>query len=256
MRIRVGLIAAAVLPLGLLAGCTSSGGTSKQESTKTAAAITSPTALAAKLGTSLDALTSAHLAIDAGSLGGKSTADVLLQDGRATATDVHLTQGGAELEVITAGGKSYAKLPTTKDAAKPWVLVSPTSTNPVVKTLATSLSVADVTSSLSVVSGMVGSATGLQDKGTDTVNGARAKHYVMQLDPSKGTGDAELDGLLKSLGSTKLPVDLWLDEQIRPVKFTITISLGNAKLPVTVNVGSFNAPLTITAPPASDVSTG
>ncbi|MGH3630989.1 MAG: hypothetical protein ACRDRL_26545, partial [Sciscionella sp.] len=106
MRTRLRLIAVAVLGTTLAAGCSSSGG-SKPHDDKAPDA----TALAAKLNTSLNALTSAHLTIDAGSLGGNSTADVLLSKGHATATDVHLTQGGADIEVRTVDGKSYAKLP-------------------------------------------------------------------------------------------------------------------------------------------------
>lgn len=249
MRTRLRLVAVAVLATTLAAGCSSSGG-KKHEDARSA----DPSALAAQLNTALNALTSAHLAIAAGSLGGDSTADVLLSKGHATATDVHLTQAGEPIEVVTVDGKSYAKIAAA--GGKPWVLVSADSSNAVAKSLATSLSVADVTTSLSVVSGLVASANGLQDKGTASVDGVTTTHYVMTIDPGKGTGSAQLDGLLKSLGGSQIPVDLWLDDQSRPIRFTISISLGSTKLPVTVDVSRFDARLKITAPPAAEVSSG
>jgi len=63
------LLAAALLPAAL-AGCSSSSSGAPTGRT------VEPAALAARLDTALTALTSAHLDIDAGALGGTSTADV------------------------------------------------------------------------------------------------------------------------------------------------------------------------------------
>jgi hypothetical protein len=242
------LLAAALLPAVLVGCSSSSSGASVGKSVE-------PAALAGRLDTALTSLTSAHLDIDAGALGGKSTADVQLADGRSTATDVHLTQSGQQVEVVTVGDAGYAKIPAAaNDSGKPWVAVEDNSHNAIAESLATTVSVADVTTSLSVVSGLVRSAADVREVGSDRAGGVAATRYTMKLNPQKGTGNSTLDGLLKTLGSTSIPVDLWLDGSDRPVKFTLHIALGGTALPVTVAISRFDAPLTITAPPSAEVS--
>jgi hypothetical protein len=257
----VAAVAAIATSVTLLAGCSPSSapsakgtgaGTGVTSAAGTAGSGVDAATLAARLNTALTGLTSAHMQIDAGSLGGTSTADLTLADGHATATDVHLTTSGQQVEVITVGSDSYVK--TASDAAKPWIAVTPDSSNPIVKSLASGFSVATLTSSLSALSGMLKSSSGLQDKGTEQIDGVSTTHYAMQLDPAKGTGDAQLDGLLALLGKTALPIDLWLDGQHRPVQLVIHVSLAGTADPVTVQISKFDAPVTITAPPADQIS--
>lgn len=258
--------AAAVLAASVtaLAGCTSSSSPAKPGSgaahttgTPSAAAgagaSADASALAGQLNSALDALTSAHLAIDAGTLGGTSTADVKLADGHATATDTHLSAGGQQVQVVTVGSNSYVKLSKAPDPARPWLAITPNSANPVVKALASGFSVASLTSSLSALGGLLGSSSDLRNEGSAQVGGVASTHYTMQLDPAKGTGNAQLDGVLALLGTAKLPVELWLDGQHRPVQLIIHVSLAGSSFPITVQVGDFDAPLTITAPPAAQI---
>ena len=242
---RTALLACSTAAVVLVAGCSSSGSHPKASGSGVSAAT-----LADKVSAALDGLTSAHLDIDTGSLGGKSTADVQLKAGAATATDVHLTESGTPVEVVTVGGKSYAKLPNA--SGKPWLPVSATSSNATVKSLATTPGVTDVLTSLSVVSGLVRSAQDVADKGTDSTG----HHYTLSIDPKKGTGNPRLDGMLSLLGSTKIPADLWLDAKTRPVKVVLHIAFGSGNFPVTVLASNVDAPLTITAPSAAEVGTG
>ncbi len=248
-------IAVLALAATLLAGCSASKSPSGStgHSGSPAASSVGAASFAGRLDTALNALTSAHLDVDAGAFGGKSTADVALKDGHATAIDVHLTSGGQQVELITVGGTSYAKLSGTASSAKPWQIVSASSKNPVIQGLATGVNVATMTSSLSVIAGLVRSSSDLHSLGSEQVDGVATTHYTMKLDPTKKTGNAQLDGLLSSLGSTKIPVDLWLDSDNRPVKFIIHVALGGTDFPVTADVSKFDAPVSITAPPASQV---
>ena len=248
----VRLTAAALLAPVLVAGCTSSKPKAAANSSTTSAAA----ALAAQLGTALNSLTSAHLTIDAGALGGTSSADVALSNGSVTGTDATVSENGVQVELVTVGGTSYAKIPTTANpSGKPWVAVSATSSNAIAKALATQTGVADITGSLSVIPKLVAGASALQDKGKDAVDGVSAEHYTMKIDPTKPSGSAGIDSLLHALGSAPVTVELWVDAQTRPVKLVIDIALGSAAFPVTVGVSKFDAPVTITAPPAAQVST-
>jgi hypothetical protein len=266
-RLAVALtVAATVLSGTALAGCSSSSPSSPPSTTAgtTGANVTGPTtasgstgasALADRVGAALNALTSVHLDIDAGGLGGKSTADIMLANGHATATDAHLTENGQQVEMITVGGQSYAKLPAANNpSGKPWLEIGSDSTNPMINSLTSGLNIAAMASSLGVVTALMRGSTGLQDKGADTVNGVSATHYVMLLSPKKKTGNAQLDSLLSSLGGSEIPLEFWLDSSDRPVQFVIHASFAGTSFPVTVQASKFNAPLSITAPPASQVS--
>jgi hypothetical protein len=261
MRTRLIAGIAALATVALLAGCSGSPahdaaatGTGNS-STGASGSTISVTALAQHLDAALNQLTSAHLDVDAGGLGGKSTADVALSGGHATASDVHLTEQGQPVEEITVGGTSYVKVPGAS-GGKPWVQVSPTSGNPIAKALATGISVAGLTSSLGIVTDLVRSSSDLAVTGREQVGGGAATHYTMKLNPKRATGSSQLTGLLAVLGSSPVPVDLWLDGKDRPVKFTIHVSLGGVALPVTVQVSRFDAPVSIAAPPAGQIATG
>ena len=256
-RLVTALALAGLLASGpALAGCSSSSGTSKHGTGTTSASTTAvdPSALAGQLDSALDALTSAHLEIDAGALGGQSSADVALKDGHATATDVHLSANGQPVELITIGDTSYAKLPTAAEPGKPWTKFA-AGTSPSIPGLGSGLTVTSLASSLSVVTGLVKSSSDLTNAGTAQVGGVTTTHYTMKLNPKAGTGNSQLDSLLGLLGSTQIPVDVWLDAQHRPVRFTIQVSVGGAGFPITVQVSKFDAPVSISPPPAAQVAT-
>jgi hypothetical protein len=234
--IRARLLTAVLLVPGLVAGCSSS--TPK----KAGGSSVAPSALAGTVDSALAGMTSAHLDIDAGSLGGTSTADVQLDHGAAKATDVHLTVSGTQVEVVSVGGTSYAKVP---GAVKPWVVVSPDSSNAIAKSLATNTGVTDVLTSLSVLTGLVRSSSDVHRDGA---------HYTFTLHPQHGTGNAKLDSMLQLLGSTPVPAELWLDGSNRPQKLVLHIALGGSQFPITVGISKVNAPVSIQAPPASEVA--
>jgi hypothetical protein len=257
-----------VLAVGLLvpvlvAACTSSakpgksaGTSSTGGSTGSAGAAVDARTLAANMTRAVDAVTSAHLDIDTGSLAGRSSADLALTNGRTTASDITLTEGGHDVEVVTVGGKSYAKAPAgTTTSGKPWLLVSADSGNAFAKELAATLSLMNAATSLTAVTVFVATAQTFQDKGSDPVNGQPATHYALTVDPSKGSPDPDLAQLLQLLGRTPLPVDVWVDAKNRPVKFSVAVSLGGQKVAITALVSKFDAPLHVTAPPSADVAT-
>ncbi|MEO6886570.1 MAG: hypothetical protein ABI232_09845 [Jatrophihabitantaceae bacterium] len=251
-----GLALSITLAAGLVAGCSSSSNkptpnTSGAPVPSTSAAP-SATELAAMMTTALQSLTSAHVDVDAGVLGGTSTADVKLSDGVTQATDVKLNQSGQDIEVITADGKSYAKVSGT---SKPWTLVSPTSSNPVVKSFASSINVAGIVTELASIVKLIGTGTDVHSLGTDQVRDAPAAHYSMTINPQSGGGDPALGQVLASLGNTPLPIQLWLDAQSRPVKVSLAIPLGAKPITISATISDFDAALTITAPPADQVST-
>lgn len=203
-------------------------------------------ALAATIAKGLAGLTSAHLVVDAGSLGGKSAGNFAYRDGIATASDVVLDNGADTTRIITIGNTSYAQLPKARNTTgKPWVIVSATSKNEFVRALASSVTLSKAAGSLPAVADLAGTASSVVDKGSG--------HYALVIDPTHSSGTT-LGVLLADIGQKTVPVDVYLDSAGRPVKVRITVVLGKQTMLFRVDASRFNAPLHISAPAANQVS--
>ena len=244
------LLAAALAGLTVVSGCSSSGGGAPSSS---AAASTAPNAqaqaLAAKLRAGTSGLTSAHIKVVAGSLGGTSEGDVTFQHGAATASDITLNQSGST-RIVTIGDTSYAKLPGGRNTSgKPWVVVSNDTSNEFVRALVGQVAIIKAAVSVPAISALVAEATSVRDLGAS----ATGHHYAISLDMDR-VKQSTLGAQLATLGTDPLPVDLYLDPKNRPVEIKISARLGTQPLPITITAGDFNAPVTITAPPANEVA--
>jgi hypothetical protein len=246
MRLRA-LIAATAL---LVAACTSSGGSGTSSAPPTSSASSKlATTVADAMRKGMAAVTSAHLVIDTGSLGGKSVGDVKYSSGQATASQLTINAGGTA-HIVTVGDTTYAKLPPGRNTTgKPWVVVSNDSTNEFVRALSSQVSLVKAATSLPAVADAVGTATSITDKGTTS----QGHDYALQLDPAK-ISDPNLGGALRDLGENPVPVTLVLDKSARPAQIKILVKLGTSSFPIVIDVSQFNAPLTITAPPADQVA--
>lgn len=208
-------------------------------------------ALAATMRKGMAGLTSAHVVVDAGALGGKSVGDVSYSGGQATASDITLNAGG-KARIVTVGGTSYAMLPPGRNTTgKPWVVVSPTSSNEFVRALSSQVTISKAASSLPAIADVVANAAAVSDKGQVSAG----HHYAMQVDPAK-VGDATLGSMLRDLGENPVPVQLVLDKTGRPVLIKIAVALGTQNFAIVITVSRFNAPLHISAPPSSQVTGG
>ena len=246
MRLRA-LFAATAL---LVAGCTSSGGSgtsSAPPSTSSSSKLAGTVADTMRKG--LAGVTSAHLVIDAGGLGGTSTGDVKYSNGQATASRLTVNAGGTA-HLVTVGDTTYAQLPPGRNTTgKPWVIVSADSNNEFVRALSSQVSLVKAATSLPAIADAVGTAPSITDKGTT----AQGHAYSLQLDPGK-ISDSSLGGALRDLGENPVPVTLLLDKSGRPTQIKIAVKLGSSSFPIVIDVSKFNAPLTITAPPADQVA--
>jgi hypothetical protein len=247
MRLRL-LLAATGL---LVAGCTSSGtgGSSSAATGPSGGASPLATKVAGMMRTGMAHVTSAHLVIDAGGLGGKSVGDVTYSNGQATASRLTLDAGGTAT-IVTVGDTTYAKLPAGRNTSgKPWIVVTPDSNNEFVRALSSQVSLTKAATSLPAIADAVGTASSITDKGTT----GQGHVYDLQLDPAK-ISDADLGAALRDLGENPVPVTLVLDPSSRPTQIKIAVKLGSSSFPIVIDVSNFNAALRITAPPADQVA--
>jgi hypothetical protein len=230
-----------VLIMLALAGCSSSGGS--HHPSASASSTLSAAAVADKIRGGLAGLTSAHIDVDAGALGGTSSGDFTFADGVATASRITLGSGSDKTEVITVGNTSYAKLPAGRNTSgKAWVKVSQDSSNEFVRGLAGTLSVTRAAASLPAIADLAATATSVKADGNT---------YTLLIDPSKSSGTT-LGTLLGATGQSTVPVQVTLDDKGRPVRIRVDLKLGN----VDITISDFDAPVHIGAPPADQVASG
>lgn len=265
-RAVVGLLLAA--GLASAAGCTSSsssGGTTSTPPPSSTSPSSGPSAtptgttvsagsLASRLQGALARATSVHLVLStavAGSSSIRGSGDVALDSGTISRADITegLPGGLGSVRLLVAGGKTYAELPAgLSPKGKPWTLLSPSSSQPLVAQLATTVdSVLSVASPSTVVS-FVRAASSVRDLGTSTVDGGTARHYRVVIDASR------LPAGLSAGSSKDVPVDLFVDRTGRPVRVSGSLELSGARIAPTVTLSDYDEAVSISTPPASQVS--
>jgi hypothetical protein len=215
--------------------------------------------LAAFLREGTASIRSAHLELEVDAAGNKitGTGNETLSQGRADAFDLTETIPGiGDIRVLMVDEQTYVQLPAgLNPSAKPWLLISTDSANPVVQQLATSLQSVTSSSSLDQYTAFTEAAT-VKLVGTEQVDGVPATHYALTVDVTRLPNDTPGRSDLLTAGLVKLPVDLWVDEKGRPVKVSEELTVQNQKVTTLVTLGDFDEKVTITAPPPDQVATG
>jgi hypothetical protein len=265
--------AAAALCAALLAsGCgaaTSSGGSSGGGSGSPSPSTSSPGAsitvkqLAAKIQAGTRALTSARIGMTS-ELGGhvelRMTGAEQVKNGAATAMELNDRLGSTATSVRVIGDRLYIKLPAAAAASgKSWLEVSTTSSNPMLRRLASQLASAREQAATNQYGPLVASASAVRTVGPETVGGVPTTHYRLQIDPAKEHNpllSATEFRVMKRLGLRSVPVDMWLDAQGRPVKVVDRLRVYGHDVVTTITLGGFDQPVHIVAPPAGETATG
>lgn len=218
-------------------------------------------ALGTKLQSAVTAIKSAHLSLDVTAAGQSLTGggDEKLDNGRLVALDLTESLPGntGEVRIIVADGKTYAKLPAAYNkSGKPYLLVTPDSTNPVVQQLASSLDSALAAASPGSVSAFLTAAASVKSKGSATVDGVRTTHYSVVVNVAKLPDSVPGREALRSSGVKTVPIELYLDDKSRPVKVTEDFKIQDQQISTTAKISAFDQPVSISAPPADQVATG
>jgi hypothetical protein len=95
--------------------------------------------------------------------------------------------------------------------------------------------------------------------GTETIQGERMTHYHSQVDLANiahipADQRPAVQKLLKAAGTSRLPVDVWVDSQHMLRRETMTLPLGKgASARLSVDLSQFGSPVDIEPPSADDV---
>jgi hypothetical protein len=253
-----------VSPAILVSACTSSGSPNNGDSTPAAGTDPAPSGvsisaheLSAHLKSSVADVDSVHtevgVSLSAQQLAGSGVEQ--LSDGRLVALDLtEQLAGVGDIRIVYVGGRTYAKLPISMNTSgKPFLVVSRTSSNATISTLAPYLDSVLSAVSLGSASVLTGAAKSIELKGTEQVRGITATHYAVQVEiaklPDTYPGKAELE----AGGARTLPLDLYVDAHGRPVKVAPHLTVQGQDVPITAEYSDYGTPVHIAAPPASQV---
>jgi hypothetical protein len=252
----------------MLAACGSSTGKASTPATSTGRASATahvtttgpvtPAELAVTLQAGAQRVTSAHLTLssavrDQSILSAEG--DEMLVGGKLTAMRLNEKVAGTNLTLLLVDGGVYLKLPANAVSnGKPWVKATAGSTNPALKKLAAAVSSLEESASLRQYGSLTEAASLLRTIAVEQLNGVAVTHYSMLVDATKVHNAALTEAMKKAFvkaGITKIPVDLWVDEQGRTVKMAERFRVQGETLSVDMSLTRINQPVSIVAPPAS-----
>ncbi len=241
-----------LLAVALLGACTS--GSSWRGGATPSGLPTTAAGLSARIVAASAAVTSAHLRVKLNLSGATASGAGAekLSNSTLQALDISLTLPGAgDVRVVHADGSTYAKLPALLNpSGKPYVAVTPGSSNPTVELLAPYVGAALTAVSPGELGKLVAAAPSVHVVGKETVANVATTHDTVKVDPAKldSATRAELD-----LGGLQLPLDLWVAHDGKLVRVLLGLTVAGQQVPVDVTFTGYNAPVTITAPPADQI---
>ncbi|KAA0932264.1 DUF7537 family lipoprotein [Streptomyces apricus] len=176
-----------------------------------------------------------------------------LEDGDSTMT---MTAQGQKIEQRILDGVVYQKAPAGQRArlglpdGKTWMKIDPAKLN------GSGGQVNDPAESFGFTEGVTD--RDVTKVGTETIDGTRTTHYRVKVavkDLAKGD-QAKADQLEKQLGTSTLPLEMWLDDEGRLRQETIELTLAPQKVTstTTLKFTDFGTEANVEAPPAKDTA--
>ena len=226
----------------------------------TSAATVTPAQIASMMQAGVAGVSSAHLAWES-----KAGDEVLLamqgdeqlSAGKVIAMDLRETQAGDVIRMLVVDGKAYVNVESGPDATgKTWILASPTSKNPTLKALASSIATAQQSGAADAYGVFVLAAGSAKKVGPEQIAGQPTTRYTVTVDLRKVHSPlitTEIRQAMAEAGISTIPLDLWLDDKGRPQKVVDVITADGQRATNSVTLTKYNEPVTITPPPAADV---
>ena len=136
------------------------------------------------------------------------------------------------------------------------MLVTTNSSNAAIRQLAQSINSSIQSASVDSASIFARAAASVKTVGKEQVAGVDTTHYAVVVDPTKLPATLPGKSALNTAGIKSIPVDIYVDDQGRPVQVTENLTVAGKKTSTKAMISRYNKPVTISAPPASQVQTG
>ena len=191
-----------------------------------------------------------------------------LSGGKVVAYDMTMTVKGSgqdiSFEMRLIDGKAYlgGSILTELGAGnKKWALISTTSSNAGIRTMANAMSGYLDSANAAQYNAYAQAATSITDEGTTTVGSIPAHQYKLEVDVAalaksiSGSSATSMKTLAGS-GIKSIPVTLALDSSDRVVDAKSSIAVSGVTEDTDFKITAYDGPVSIDAPAAADVYTG
>ena len=287
MRLRVGavLLAAAAI---VAAGCGGGGGGESSTSSSTSSTTTTTSDAKALLAAAPQKVQDANsskisfsISIDSDALANELTIpgsgefDYAAKEGRLTMDYGDVLKaagenGSGEMEILTHGDVYYLKWPLLSKAvgaSTPWISFDVTKLDQISGLDTSSLRQINQSDPSQTLVYLKAAGT-VEEQGTEDIDGVSTTKYHAIVDVDKiadlAPADkreavaASVESLKEQYGITKLPMDVWLDDQGLPRKLFYEISVKtqgqNVRTSLTMNLSDYGVDVNIQPPSASQVT--
>lgn len=178
--------------------------------------------------------------------------------GRAADLSLSLPQG--TLREIYKGTRLYLKLPSSLRkgplAKRPWALID---VSAVARARGIDLGALQSQGDPSRTLDQLRSAGQVRKVGTETVRGVETTHFKAVVDLRKaaeqnGASRQATQTLIRQLGRSSIPVDVWLDDQKRLRRERFALPIQSQTATITFELYDFGTSHRVTPPPASQVT--
>lgn len=223
--------------------------------------------LAKSIGDQTAETNTAHMKIDVDAAGQKLTGEGdLKMSADAAAMSMEMSTPEGTMTMVLLDNIFYMKLPQELEPGKPWLKIDPNDDNPIAKALGGTTDQlsknADPRATLEQFE-KAGEITATEE---DEIDGKKTTHYTITVDVKKlaanqedPTMKAAMDSAIES-GLKDFPVEVWIDEDDLPVRFTMDMPTPNPATGKTESVAmqidytDWGKPVDITAPPAGQIA--
>lgn len=186
-------------------------------------------------------------------------------DLKGHAADMTMALPQGEIREIFKGTRLYLQLPQSLRkgplAKKPWALVD---ISAVAQAKGIDLSALQSQSDPSRTLDQLRAAGKVQKVGTETVRGTQTTHFKAVVDLRKAAAakpparraaaERSANAIIKQLGTSSFPVDVWLDNQKRVRRERFSIPIQGRRIAMTLELYDFGTSHQVTTPPASQVT--
>ena len=174
--------------------------------------------------------------------------EAIYQDGEFLGHGKSTPGSAQQVETVIASGVLYLKGEGLGIPAGKWVKLDPNDPDNADNPLAGLAAAADPQVALSAM----GDLDSLELVGPETVGGVDASHYRAVMKTKTYADALNLPAEMARFLPAKLPFDMWIDEDNRPVKFTVSFDIGGTKSSTEQTYFDYGADLDVVTPKDSD----
>lgn len=223
--------------------------------------------LAKSIGDQTAETNTAHMTISADAAGQKLSGEGdLKMDAQDAAMSMDMTTPEGTMSMVLLDKAFYIKLPQELEPGKAWLKIDTNDDNPIAKALGGMTEQMSKNADPRATLEQFEKAGEITDSKEEELNGKKTTHYTITVDVEKlastqqdPSSKSAMDQAIKA-GMKDFPVDVWIDEDDLPARFTMDMptpdpaSGKTTSVKMQIDYTDWGKPVNITAPPAGEIA--